>query len=59
MAAEVTFTDQDGDEFPVLIHGLPTKGEAVAIARKRAEEFIAAEHWRPNGELEVFTVRER
>ena len=58
MLTIVTFTDEDGDEFPVAIVGIPdTDEEAERLARERSVELAGEEpRWRPTGELTVKTI---
>lgn len=47
----VTLADEDGDEFPIAIHGRPEDdGEAERLAMVRCFELKSEDaHWRPRG----------
>jgi len=58
MLTIVTFTDEDGDEFPVALYGIPDTDEAAErLALERVEELkLEGRAWRPTGELTVKTI---
>lgn len=50
----VTFIDADGDEFPIRVEGMWTKGERPALiveARRRLNEFVESGDLKPTEPL--------
>lgn len=57
----VTFTDADGDDFPVRVPGDysptgPERGAVVKAARAEAQRMIDAGEWRPTLPLKLHGV---
>ena len=47
----VTFTDADGDEFPVRVPDSGTAEHRLAQAEREAADMVKSGAWRPTGSL--------